>query len=206
MHPIVFEAFDRLCRERGAGGSVLEVGAVATPDTLLMLPALGRATERVGVNIEGPFEFDGFTVHRGNANEMAFPDRSFDTVLCNAVLEHDPFFWKSLSEMRRVLKPGGLLIVGVPAFDERPALRWSGLLRFLPLPRAYVAAWRASTLTLHLHNYPGDYYRFSAQACRAVLLEGLVETSVQTVISPPRVIGVGVKPRGWLAPPAEERY
>jgi SAM-dependent methyltransferase len=194
MHQAVFTVFDRLCRERRAGGRVLEVGAVAAPDTLLMLPAIRSADERVGLNLEGPREFDGFTIHAGNANRMTFADASFDTVLCNAVLEHDPWFWKTLAEMRRVLRPGGLMAVGVPAYDERPAARWAGPLRQLPLVGAWADGWSASTRTLHVHNFPGDYYRFSPQACRTVLLEGMAEVSVETVLVPPRVIGVGTKP------------
>jgi SAM-dependent methyltransferase len=197
MHPIVFKAFDDICRERGAGGRVLEVGAVASPDTLLMLPSLRDAEERVGINLDGPFAFDGCVVHRGNANAMPeFADRSFDTVLCNATLEHDPWFWKSLAEMRRVLKPAGVFVVGVPGFADISMMRWTGVLRYLPLSRRFVNAWRASTLTLHVHNFPGDYYRFSVEACRSVLLEGLEAQTVQSVLVPPRIIGAGVKPRG----------
>lgn len=195
MHPTVFQEFDRICRERRAGGRVLEVGAVASPDTLLMLPSLRGARERVGINLEGPFEWGGCAVHAGNANEMTFADGSFDAVLCNSVLEHDPWFWKSLSEMRRVLRPGGLLVVGVPGFDDLGMRRWSRWLRFLPVPRRLVEGWRASTLTLHVHNYPSDYYRFSVDACRTVLMQGLEQVEVRRVMLPPRVIAAGVKPR-----------
>jgi SAM-dependent methyltransferase len=197
VHPTVFDTFDRICRERYAGGRVLEVGAVASADTLLMLPALKGAAERVGINLLGPWTFEGCTIHAGNANDMpAFADESFDTVLCNAMLEHDPWFWKSLAEMRRVLKPGGLAVVGVPAFDDLGMARYARVLRYLPLPRRLVDGWQASTLTLHLHGFPRDYYRFSVDACRAVLLEGLVDTDVQRVLIPPRVIGAGTKPAG----------
>jgi ubiquinone/menaquinone biosynthesis C-methylase UbiE len=43
-----------------------------------------------------------------------FPDQAFDGVVLDNVLEHiiDPT--DILSELRRVLKPGGTLIVGVP--------------------------------------------------------------------------------------------
>ena len=40
MHPRVFEEFDRICRARGGGGDVLEIGAVASRDSLLCLAAL----------------------------------------------------------------------------------------------------------------------------------------------------------------------
>lgn len=195
MHPAVFDTFDRICRERGAGGRVLEVGAMPAPDTLLMLPSLAGARERVGINLDGPSRFAGCTILAGNANDMsAFADGSFDTVLCNAMLEHDAWFWKSLSEMQRVLRPGGLAVIGVPAFADLGMARAARLLRFLPLPRRLSEGLRASTLTLEVHNYPRDYYRFSVEACRTVLLEGLVETEVRQLLIPPRIIGAGVKP------------
>jgi ubiquinone/menaquinone biosynthesis C-methylase UbiE len=45
---------------------------------------------------------------------MPFPDATFDVIWCSEVLEHlmDPTY--ALSEMRRVLKPGGIAMVTVP--------------------------------------------------------------------------------------------
>ena len=45
---------------------------------------------------------------------MIFDTASFDCVLCSEVLEHIPDDLKALSELRRVLKPGGTLVVTVP--------------------------------------------------------------------------------------------
>ena len=39
---------------------------------------------------------------------------SFDVVLCNHVIEHVPEWSRALGELFRVLRPGGLLMVGVP--------------------------------------------------------------------------------------------
>jgi len=49
---------------------------------------------------------------------------------------------------------------------------------------------------LQVHEFPADYYRFSPQAARDVFLEGLAEPEVYTVLAPPRVLAVGVKPIG----------
>ena len=118
MHPIVFATFDRVCRARRAGGAVLEIGAVPSPDSLLLLPALAGATERVGVSLDGPSRCGGFEIVRDDANDLAaFPDARFDTVLCNSVLEHDARFWRTLASIRRVARPGAL--VGV--YDDAVA-------------------------------------------------------------------------------------
>jgi len=39
---------------------------------------------------------------------------SFDTVISGQAFEHTEFFWETLTEMTRVLKPGGLLCIIVP--------------------------------------------------------------------------------------------
>lgn len=43
------------------------------------------------------------------------PDDSFDLVLSCSVLEHIPRFWLAAAEIERVLKPGGVVWIGVPS-------------------------------------------------------------------------------------------
>ena len=62
---------------------------------------------------------------------LGVQDASIDVVLCNQVLEHVPDCQAALREVRRVLRPGGLLLVGVP--NEGSAL---GLLRNHVLQRS----------------------------------------------------------------------
>ena len=50
----------------------------------------------------------------GDIEAMPFADESFATVVCTEVLEHVPYPEVALSEIRRVLAPGGLLIGSVP--------------------------------------------------------------------------------------------
>ena len=199
MHTRVFAEFERICAARGAGGDVLEVGAVPSQDSLLCLPALAGAKSKVGINLDGPSRYADFEILRADANAMScFADESFDTVLCNSVLEHDKHFWKSVSEMKRVIRPGGLIAIGVPGFVtlpiERKASRVARILRRLRVSRALLDPMDASTLTLRTHAHPSDYYRFSPQAVRDVFLDGLIDTELHTVMLPPRLIGVGIKP------------
>ncbi len=95
VHPKVFAEFDRICRTRSAGGAVLEIGAVPSEESLLRLPSLAHATEKIGVSLDGPSRFADFEILAANANDLSrFEDGRFDTVLCNSVLEHDPRFWR----------------------------------------------------------------------------------------------------------------
>jgi SAM-dependent methyltransferase len=198
VHTRVFAEFERICAARGAGGDVLEVGAVPSEDSLLRLPALAGAKSKVGINLDVPSSYADFKILRADANTLTcFADESFNTVLCNSVLEHDRCFWKSLIEMKRVTRPGGLIVIGVPAFTtlpfERKASRLVRILNRLRISRALLDFLDASTLTLRIHAFPCDYYRFSPQAVRDVFLDGLIDTELHTLMVPPRIIGAGIK-------------
>ena len=57
--------------------------------------------------------FDGghgnVTFHVGNVYELPFEDNTFDVAHCHAVLMHVPDTQRALAEVKRVLKPGGIL-------------------------------------------------------------------------------------------------
>lgn len=61
---------------------------------------------------------------------LPFPDGSFDTVMSNQVIEHVPDPARYLAEIRRVLVPGGTLVVATPDRStrlfpgQRPWSRW----------------------------------------------------------------------------------
>jgi ubiquinone/menaquinone biosynthesis C-methylase UbiE len=59
-------------------------------------------------------ESRGITVHRGTVEDAGYPDDHFDVVTMWHVLEHVPAPRETLDELRRVLKPDGLLVVEVP--------------------------------------------------------------------------------------------
>ncbi len=51
---------------------------------------------------------------KGDIKSMNFENKSFDLIICNHVLEHIDDDIKALSEIFRVLKPGGVAILQVP--------------------------------------------------------------------------------------------
>jgi SAM-dependent methyltransferase len=55
-------------------------------------------------------------VVRGDATAMPFPDASFDRVIAAEVLEHIPGDQQAMNEIARVLRPGGIAAVTVPAW------------------------------------------------------------------------------------------
>jgi len=59
----------------------------------------------------------GVPVAHGSAFALPFKDNSFDCVISSQVIEHIPFDEVLFTEMRRVLRPGGMLIIGTPDYD-----------------------------------------------------------------------------------------
>ncbi|SRR5690554_1397657 len=57
--------------------------------------------------------------HEGSAEAMPLPDASFDVVLCQMGLQFMPEKEAALREMRRVLVPGGRLILNLPGPTPR---------------------------------------------------------------------------------------
>jgi len=199
MHPRIYREFETICSERRINGSVLEVGAVPSSTSLLCMKALEGATEKTGINLSGPAEFGGFRIIGGNANCMAcFEADRFDAVLCNAVLEHDKYFWKTIAEIKRVTRPGGTIVIGTPGYRYLRPERAKIFLRKIPLigsliSNEYLNFFFTATFTFQIHDAPGDYYRFSPQAFKEVFFDGMDDVEVRSIMLPPRIIGVGTK-------------
>lgn len=105
----------------GVHGDVLDAGC-GTGGFLAALRAARPRLRAVGL------EWDGIAaaraarkshtpIARGSVNAMPFADRSFDAAIAADVLCHaavDPA--AALAELRRVLRPGGLLVINMPAY------------------------------------------------------------------------------------------
>ncbi len=58
----------------------------------------------------------GIPLARGSSFALPFKDASFDCVISSQVIEHIPYDEVLFSEMRRILRPGGMLILGTPDY------------------------------------------------------------------------------------------
>lgn len=56
-------------------------------------------------------------VRQGAVEELPWPQDTFDLVTCLDVVEHTPDDRRTLAELRRVTRPGGHLLVTVPAYS-----------------------------------------------------------------------------------------
>jgi ubiquinone/menaquinone biosynthesis C-methylase UbiE len=71
----------------------------------------------------------------GDAQALAFPDHSFDTVVCTFSLCAIPDDRRAIAEMRRVLRPGGRLLLADHIVSSAPwarAIQW--LLDLITVP------------------------------------------------------------------------
>lgn len=107
----------------GTGLRVLDAGC-GSGRTMDMLAPMGEVS---GIDLdEGAIAAAG---RRGHADvqvvaveELPFADGTFDLITCLDVLEHTSDDVVALTELHRVLRPGGRIVITVPAF----ASLWSG--------------------------------------------------------------------------------
>ena len=109
--PEVDDALDLGC---GDGRLTAELRAASITGADVSLVALERAARRLR---RGRF------VRLGLDEPLPFDDGSFALVLCAETIEHVRDVQLLLSEVRRVLRPGGVLAVTTPAHSRRTALR-----------------------------------------------------------------------------------
>jgi SAM-dependent methyltransferase len=171
--------------------NALEIGALPSRYSVLSVPAASDIPDRIGVNlVETGTAPGGVEVVKADARALPFADGTFDLVVAASVLEHIPDFWRAVTEMQRVLGDGGTLLVSTPGFrnirGERRVHQVGQYMRFPDIVQR-------ATLTMRVHDNR-DYYRFSEDSYREVILAGLVDVRVWSIMLPPRMFGVATKP------------
>lgn len=78
----------------------------------------------------------GFRVHHSQyLSDCTFPDDYFDVITLWHVLEHLPYPIQTLQEIRRILKPNGILLIEVPNIESWQAKIGGGAWFHLDCPR-----------------------------------------------------------------------
>ena len=111
--------------------AILDVGCGTGINLLELARVLGPCRELVGVDLSaGMLEMArrkaaaagvAATFQVGDAEALNLPDGTFDLVVCNSAYHWFPDRTRAMTEMARVLRPGGQLLLGTlasPAFEE----------------------------------------------------------------------------------------
>jgi len=128
---------DRLTRlAAGHRGAVLEVG----PGSGVYVPLLARLFDRVTVSDVHDAYLDAaralaashanVAVVQDDIRRPGLPAGSFDVVLCTEVIEHIAESRAALAGMRRLLRPGGVLVLSTP--QRHSPLEVCSKIAFLP--------------------------------------------------------------------------
>lgn len=134
-----FRAAARLARV-APGASVLDIGCRDGGLRRFLPPGIRYQGMDITPEFAGPD-----IVIRDVSDGIPFPDASFDSVFCIEVLEHVPNPFGALTEMHRVLRPGGVLALSVPNPYHVKELIWN-LLR-IPDRQGHIFGWTRQNMT-----------------------------------------------------------
>ncbi|MEK4761346.1 demethylmenaquinone methyltransferase [Viridibacillus sp. FSL E2-0187] len=114
------------------GSKALDVCCGTADWTINMAEAVGETGQVTGldfsqnmlnVGIEKTKSYPQVNLIQGNAMELPFPDNSFDYVTIGFGLRNVPDYMQVLSEINRVLKPGGMAVCLETSQSEIPGYR-----------------------------------------------------------------------------------
>ena len=102
------------------GGRLLEIGSGLGH----LVGQLEDCFETVGIDlnhwavVKSKSVVDKTVLHAASAETLPFSDRSFDVIIIKHIVEHLPHPSKAISEIGRVMAPGGILILATPNLDS----------------------------------------------------------------------------------------
>ncbi|MCC6808199.1 MAG: class I SAM-dependent methyltransferase [Deltaproteobacteria bacterium] len=114
-------ALGEVLRQKGDTACVLDIGS-GTGEAKLVLDTVAPRAEWTGVEMKPDRVAEcrrrGYVKVVDDVNlettRLPFPDASFDVVIASHILEHLSNTHAAFADWYRVLKPGGLLLIGVP--------------------------------------------------------------------------------------------
>lgn len=131
------------------------------------------------------------------AHEAPFPPPWFDTVASASLLEHDPYWDKSLAKMCAVMKPDGMLVVtwgaamnGPHCFDNAPDGQWHALkaehvLQFMERAGLYVHEFRYERSVYYQHPpEQTKHWESGLGECTLVAFKDRAQATGDRVIDP----------------------
>jgi SAM-dependent methyltransferase len=164
-HRVTNDLVVTLLRDAGKlEGDVLDMGAGGGFLTRLLAQARQRgAAGLAACDISAAtFKADGVPFTQCNVDEgLPYPDASFDAVVAIEVMEHTRSSYRVLSEIARVLKPGGTIVFSVPNVGHmlsRLSFTTTGHYHMFPSPS--IKPENAGRLCGHVAPLPVQYWHY----------------------------------------------
>ena len=188
MRAKLVEEYGTLAQLHGLQGPILEITLGTRQSAILSAPFFAGFERHVLLTGESG-EDAGTHFHKGNPNDMVqlFDDACFTTVIWDRALERDALFWRTVAEIKRVLAPGGALMLCTRGFvkTNKFGIKVVGA-NGNPVP--------FMTATSAVAAVGGDYLRFSPQGLRKTVLDGFDVREVRSTFMVPHLFAVAVKP------------
>lgn len=104
------------------GERVLDLGSGSGMDSFIASLKVGASGKVAGIdmtdeqlekaeNLRKGHQFENVSFHKSYIENLPFPDKSFDVVISNGVINLTPDKEKAFAEVCRVLKPGGRMVI-----------------------------------------------------------------------------------------------
>ncbi|MGD2076188.1 MAG: class I SAM-dependent methyltransferase [Gammaproteobacteria bacterium] len=168
-------------------GRALDIGC-GNGEYLLRLESIGWQCQGVEFNDKAVSicRANGLDVFQGELKAAAFPSGRFDFVTANHLIEHVPAPHELMSEIARITKAGGKVLIRTPN-SESLARSWFGVY------------WFANEVPRHLMLYSAHNLRMLAAA------HGLAAESISTPVKPKLLLRSLDYRLGNRAQPSEQR-
>lgn len=148
-----WQRFLRTIQRFVPSGKLLDIGC--GPGSFLV------EAQQVGYQVEGQevasyfVEYcrsnHGLLIHQGEVGDIPVPPHSFDCITAFDVIEHHPNPRKMLQEIHRLIRPGGLVVVGTHDLGN-PFAQWYGRFWRHINPIGHLTYFTRRTLTAMLKN------------------------------------------------------
>ena len=102
-------------------------------------------------------EQSGYLLLQGNCLQLPFAEKSLQAIVCCEVLEHLENYHSALLEMKKVLQPGGLLVISVPRYGPE-RICWALSREYQHEPGGHLRIFQARSLRLEIERLGFSLY------------------------------------------------
>lgn len=153
MTSVVLNFLQKVKQRIGTPTTILEVGSLNVNGSARSVFQTAN-TSYIGIDQCEGRDVDIVLDGKNMFSDPRIVEGMFDLVICVETLEHDPYFWITIENMKKALKKGGWLIITTPA------------------------------IMVQKHNYPSDFYRFFGDTYKTVFFKDMVNVFVEEYYDP----------------------